>query len=65
LSHAHGCPCHPPTTCALCEQAKALLEHNDIEQSQWWVYVLVLVAIIVAFRSLAMLLLSRRAAASF
>ena len=45
--------------------ASAVIEDNDINPDNWWLYVIVLVGIIAGFRVLAIAALARRAAAFF
>ena len=46
-------------------EAAWIVDNNEIDPDDWWVYVLVLLAIGVAFRLLAVAALSRRAAKFF
>ena len=44
------------------EGAKSIIDDNDINPGQWWLYVLILLAGISFFRLLAIIALARRAA---
>jgi len=44
------------------ESAKSIIDDNDINPGQWWLYVLILLAGISFFRLLAIIALARRAA---
>ena len=46
-------------------QAQALIDGNDIEPDNWWLYLLLLLTIVVVLRLLAIVALARRAAAFF
>jgi hypothetical protein len=45
--------------------AQAIVDNNDIEPDRWWVYLLILLVLICAFRLLAILALAKRAEAFF
>jgi len=45
--------------------AKAIVDNNDIDPDSWWVYLLILLVLICAFRLLAILALAKRAEAFF
>ena len=45
--------------------AKAIVDNNDIDPDRWWVYLLILLVLICAFRLLAILALAKRAEAFF
>jgi len=46
-------------------EAQGIIDQNDIDPDYWWVNLLVLLALTVAFRGAAILVLSRRAASFF
>ena len=45
--------------------ANAIVDNNDIDPDSWWVYLLILLVLICAFRLLAILALAKRAEAFF
>ena len=45
--------------------ADFLLEKNEVEPDDWWLYLVMLVVLIFAFRTVAVIALARRAAAFF
>ena len=45
--------------------ANAIVDNNDIDPDRWWVYLLILLVLICAFRLLAILALAKRAEAFF
>ena len=57
--------CHDMTLLQRKGEAAWIVDNNEIDPDDWWVYVLVLLAIGVAFRLLAVAALSRRAAKFF
>ena len=57
--------CHDMTLDMRIREAAWIVDNNEIDPDDWWVYVLVLLAIGVAFRLLAVAALSRRAAKFF
>ena len=57
--------CHDMTMLQRKAEAAWIVDNNEIEPEDWWVYVLVLLAIGVVFRLLAVAALSRRAAKFF
>jgi len=47
------------------EAATLIIDNNDIDPDHWWVYLLILLVLICAFRLLAILALAKRAEAFF